>query len=142
MTNKEWLLKEMQNMSDEKIAEMIDKDWNFYCVKTKRCIVDCTKCKLWWLKQEHKEEIKLSEAERVILENIDKKYGWIARDKNDELYVYEKKPKKVNVNSWEDETAYGYEDLPVFNHLFQFIEWEDEEPYNIEELLKSSEDED
>lgn len=143
MTNREWLLKEMQNMSDEKLAEMIDKNWDFYCTNTKECMVDCTKCKRWWLKQEYKGKIELSEAEGVILESIDKKYGWIARDEDDELSIYEEKPHKREYGGWDTESMSSEcESLSAFNHLFQFVKWEDEEPYNIEELIESSEAED
>lgn len=140
MTNREWLLKEMQNMSDEELAEMIDKDWNFYCIKTKRCIVDCTKCKLWWLKQEHEEKIKSPDIERNILTYLPKEYKYIARDSDCELYVYKEKPEKKE-RCWHS-NDFEESSVEIFNHLFQFVKWEDEEPYNIEELLKSSEDED
>ncbi len=83
------------------------------------------------------EEIKptLSEAERVILENIDKDYKWIARDKTENmLFIYHRKPYKNDYGNWlNGGTNHG---LELFNHLFQFITWQDEEPYNIEELLK------
>lgn len=66
----------------------------------------------------------LTEAERVILENLPKEYKWIARDKAGDLYVYADSPEKSDFI------------LSIFNHLFQFIKWEDEKPWNIEELLK------
>ncbi len=65
---------------------------------------------------------KLTEAERVILENLPKEYKYIKRSKYD-LYVYD---------DADTETEY----LNMFSHLFQFIIREDKEPYNIEELLK------
>lgn len=133
MTNKEWLLKEMQNASDEKLARSVSlTTFTNYC--TRNCNGEnCVDCRLEWFKQEHKEKIKLSEAEKVILENIDTKYGWIARDEEGELYVYQNKPAKsaYDWREWEGEI-----EISVFNHLFQFIKWEDEEPYNIQELLE------
>lgn len=97
----------------------------------------CNEAKLAWLKAEHKEKITLSEAERIILENIDKEYKWIARDKSwENLYVYTEKPEKDGHFIWgPTESA---QDLLCFNHLFQFITWNDSEPYNIEELLKEN----
>ena len=76
---------------------------------------------------------QLTDAERVILENLPKEYKWIARDKNGYLYVYADKPEKNNFIYKVQKTYYEF---GMFNHLFQFIKWEDEEPYNIEELLK------
>mgnify|MGYP001625128116 FL=1 len=79
--------------------------------------------------------IKLSEDEKVILRNIDKRYRWIARDDYGFLYIYVVKPLK-SIRTWTvqrvDEWAY----LSEFHHLFSFIKWEDEEPYLIEDLLK------
>lgn len=77
----------------------------------------------------------LSEAERVILENINKDYKWIARDDWDnQLFIYTAKPIKNEIKgNWGAEGDNA--DLELFNHLFQFITWQDDEPYNIEELL-------
>lgn len=78
----------------------------------------------------------LSEAERVILENIDKDYKWIARDRDEKLYIYTVKPSRSTLfNNWNlIEGKAG--NMSTFNHLFQFITWQDDEPYNIEEFLK------
>lgn len=77
----------------------------------------------------------LSEAERVILENIDKDYKWIARDKDNSLWLYGDRPIK-KCACW----SIGYSEIgkefAFYKHLFQFITWQDEKPYNIEELLK------
>lgn len=146
MTNREWLLKEMQNMSDEELEKVIQSSvilCNDQRSKDKCVGRGCRECKLEWLKQEHKEKIELSEAERVILENIDKKYSWIARDEDGELSIYEEKPHKREHGCWNTESMSSeYGSLSAFNHLFHFIEWEDKEPYNIEELIEASEDED
>lgn len=134
MTNREWLLKEMQNMSDEELAKVIQSSVILCNEPETKCRdSSCMDCKLEWLKKQHKEKIKLFEAERVILENIDKKYSWIARDEDGNLRIFEGKPTKSAEYwcAWE-----GERNLELFNHLFQFIEWEDKEPYNIEELLK------
>ena len=138
MTNREWLLEQMQNMSDEELAEVLNDD--AYICNLRGCeetaSSSCNDCVIKWLKSERKEQIKLSDAERVILENIDKDYKWIARDKYDnQLFIYTVKPIKNEIKkNWgvEGDNA----DLELFNHLFQFIKWEDENPYNIEELLK------
>lgn len=99
------------------------------------CDCDCERCypdSLKWLQQEYKEP--LSEVERIILENIDKQYQWIARDKDSNLYIYENKPHKTPDLCWNaDKECCGFF---AFNHLFQMMQWEDEEPTNIEELIK------
>ena len=89
---------------------------------------DYTCKELLW---ERKEAPKLNEDEKAILKVLlNEKYKWIARDKNDWLYVYASKPKK-GITIWENT---GSPMMP-FVHLFNFIKWEDEEPYSIEELL-------
>ena len=139
MTNRQWLLEQMQNMSDEELAEMLASESNICDMINKECVNEtCTNCTLNWLKAEHKEPIKISDAEKVILENIPKVFKYIARDKcYGKLMVYVDKPYKTD-DMWErpDYGDRGYEELTVFNHLFQFIKWSDIEPYEIAELLK------
>ena len=94
---------------------------------------DYTCKELIWERKE-KPKIKLTKDEKVILKNVPQYYKWIARDKNDWLYVYASKPKK-GITIWENT---GSPMMP-FVHLFNFIKWEDEEPYSIEELLKGKE---
>lgn len=80
---------------------------------------------------------KLSDAERVILENLPKEYNWIARDGIDdecsgEVSCFNKKPFRSKMNKyWLDRSNVMTSNYP---HLFQFIKWEDE-PYEIKELL-------
>ena len=138
MTNRQWLLEKIQNMSDEEFGELFSGTTVICDLQEPNCPCEsndttCTECKANWLKAEHKEPIKLSDAERVILENIDKKYKWLCRDNDGCLNAYIGKPKKQGI-CWVWDISYGRFD--VFNHLFQFIKWEDKEAYNIEELLK------
>lgn len=141
MTNRQWLLEQMQNMSDEELTEFLD-DKNIFCEMIETTCSDssgnCYVCITNWLKSEHKEQIKLSDAERVILENLPKDYKWIARDDiQDILWIFTEKPTK-NHRWWANESNFKIGvSLSLFNHLFQFIKWEDKEAYNIEELLKN-----
>lgn len=69
--------------------------------------------------------MKLTETERIILENTSKEYKYITRDKCGDLYIYKTKPEK--------ETTYWISNdidckFDMFCHLFQDIKWEDEEP--------------
>ena len=84
---------------------------------------------------------KLTEAEKIILENLPKQCKYIARDYYGALYIYENKPIKKSDNWIRVSSDYSFNNfnmfrLDMFHHLFQFIKWEDEEAYNIEELLK------
>ena len=72
-----------------------------------------------------KEKPKLTEDEKVILRNLSKKYKWIARTGNGNLYIYQ------------DKYAIAGKSLDFFSHLFKSINiWEDEEPYLISDLLE------
>lgn len=78
----------------------------------------------------------LSPAERIILENIDEQYQWIARDENGSLWVYSDKPQK-NESMWIMRFhANGWESFIMFNHLFQMVQWTNEEPTLIDKLLE------
>ena len=90
---------------------------------------DYTCKELLW---ERKEKPQLTEDEKVILRNLPKEYKWIARDSDNLIYMFRKKPCKHHNIIWSD--GYKFTFFP-FGHLFQFIQWEDEEPYSIEELL-------
>ena len=81
---------------------------------------------------------ELSEAERVILENVDKKYKWIARDgyieeegMRAELGLFEDRPIRMN-NYWSGTNCASF---AFFNNLFKMVKWEDEKPTLIADLL-------
>lgn len=107
-------------------------------VKNERDCTDrsCSEC-VRWLEAEYKPEFKLevvlTEAEKVILKNVDSSYKYIARDKNGSLYIFNEKPIK-EYEVWNAPSDYCR--LKGFEHLFKFVLWEDEQPYNIEELLE------
>lgn len=69
---------------------------------------------------------KLTEAEKVILENLPKEFKHIERTKWG-LSVY---GEYFNIDNP------LYEALDIFGHLFKFIKMEDKEPYKIQELLE------
>lgn len=80
-------------------------------------------------------KVELTEAERVILENVDKGFKWIARDPLGVLNLYPKKPyKNKEMLKWSGNILFAY--LSPFSNLFQFIRWEDAEPYEIAKLLE------
>lgn len=93
---------------------------------------------------ERTEKIELTDAERVILENIDEKYQWIARDKDGGfLCVFNNKPTKHEDKYWyfDDDTNCSFVSIEVFQHIFQSIQWEDDKPKYIPDLLKGNKNE-
>jgi hypothetical protein len=73
--------------------------------------------------------MKLTETERIILENTDERYKYIARDVDGELSVHVSKPKKRLIH-WLGNDMKRF-NFSMFNHLFQDIQWEDKEPYKF-----------
>ena len=75
--------------------------------------------------------MKLTEEEKIILENTDKRYKYIVRDESDLLVLFARKPKKEkSIGEWRAKYC-GECWFSAFNHLFQGIQWEDEEPYKF-----------
>lgn len=100
--------------------------------------VNCSKClrlSLLELLEEYKEPIKLTRFEyeylKVAKEN---EYNFIARDINNKLYGFSKRPKKRNI-TWDSCDDYEC----MFESMFKFVKWQDEEPYSIDEILSNCE---
>lgn len=101
-----------------------------HCGDFKPDVSECLKCRkevVEWLLKEAKPTI--TTQEKSFLEIV--KNGYIARDENDELALYEAKPSKSN---WYWETEDGY--VPLKENYFKFIKWTAEKPYSVEDLLK------
>ena len=67
---------------------------------------------------------------------IDKKYEWIARDEDGEVWLFKNKPKKIADGIW-DATGDDFESATLVNLLlFKEILWEDEEPIYIDDYVE------
>lgn len=91
-----------------------------------------------YLLAEHKGPIELTQAEKCILENINKTFCYIARDCNGTLNVFEYKPSKNNYGEWVLHLG-AMCTFCLFDNLFKFIKLEDKEPYLIENILNNCE---
>ena len=81
---------------------------------------------------------EFTDNELYILDNIDKKYKWIAKDKNGLICTFVSKPIKTE-RFWSDGWSNGesYASLEAIkNSLFTEIKWEDEEPIYIDEYVE------
>ena len=71
--------------------------------------------------------MKLTKTEKIILENTDERYKYIARDETGILVLYVHKPKKYrDTGEWVSD--YFEKSFSAFNHLFQDIKWGDKKP--------------
>lgn len=90
-----------------------------------------------------KELPKLAPFEKEFLKALKPEYrnGWIARDNNGLLYVYDSEPIK-NGLGWVSRYCYEISDFanfPLFSReSFTWCQWEDEEPWYIPDLLKEA----
>lgn len=98
----------------------------------------CSNVKVKWLLSKYKEPVKLTRFEHDVLKYLLEKtqYRFIARERNDTIYIYKRKPKKGS-DAWE--IISGMQNLNLFINLFPFIKWEDLEPTSIENVLNSCE---
>lgn len=115
--------------------------------------IDCNECifylcckpstKVRWLYEEYqKPKIKIPLATKYILENLDEKWVWIAKDKDDDVWCYQYKPIKASkIEQWIKDTSGGMISFRncFKKELFEFLSWDDEEPVNIKELLENCE---
>lgn len=80
---------------------------------------------------------KFSDFEVEFAKHIGKRYQYIARDKDDALACYRKKPSKLHAEEgWSDYTFYGEYTLQ-FDDIFPSIKWEDDEPTLIKEIIEN-----
>ena len=94
-------------------------------------IVDINKLRFAELKL--KPQWEFTEDEKVILRNLPDDFRWIARDEEkNRLYVYTSKPSKAH-QQWQ--YIGSSENLRIFNHLFQSIQWSDDEPCEFRKYL-------
>ncbi len=123
----------------KKIMFCYDADCNLCKFNGKECRNNFIK----WLYEEHREPIKLTAIEHLILQKaLARGYKYIARDKPDALFVYDNPPIKKHRESVWSFDASRLVPLRVSEILekdiFQFVKREDEEPYDIEKLLKEN----
>jgi hypothetical protein len=104
------------------------------CFKEILCS-ECLRQSLLNLLEEYKKPVKLSKFEYEYLKVAKKEgFNFIARDKSNRLYRFEKQPTKDNA-TWGSRGDY----VGMFKSTFSFVKWEDEEPYNIDEILSNCE---
>lgn len=60
-------------------------------------------------------------------------YKWLARDSNNILFAYDKKPVKLTT-MWDIDLNWCF--VKTYRNLFCFIKWKDTKPTKIDHLLK------
>lgn len=81
------------------------------------------------------ENKELADVEISILKSINSKFKYITRDRNGELFIFEREPYKCPTE-WAQRGAIDFE---PFRHMFAMIKWKDEKPTLIADLLEGNE---
>lgn len=76
---------------------------------------------------------KMTSDELCIMRSFDKKFNWMARDKNGDICLFYKKPKKT-FDFWDSED--GFTHIDIFeNKMFSSIHFNDLEPVKISDYI-------
>ena len=99
---------------------------------------NCRTKRYEWSESEYVEKHTITSREKNFLDAILPSCKYIARDINNDLYIYYNKPRRNSMNeSWiTDNTNYFYVSRDMYGDMFDFIKWENEKPWSIEDLKK------
>ena len=91
-----------------------------------------------WAESEYVETPVITSKEKKFLDLLLPNYKYIARDSNNDLYIYYNKPRRNSMNElWiTEDSNYFYVSRDMYGNMFNFIKWEDEAPWGIEDLKK------
>lgn len=91
-----------------------------------------------WAESEYVEKPTITSREKNFLDALLSNCKYIARDSNNDLYIYYNKPRRNSMNeSWiTEDSNYFYVSRDMYGNMFNFIKWEDEAPWGIEDLKK------
>lgn len=91
-----------------------------------------------WSESEYVEKPTITSREKNFLDALLSDCKYIARDSNNNLYIYYNKPRRNSMNeSWTiDDGNYFYVSRNMYGNMFNLIKWEDKEPWSIEDLKK------
>lgn len=104
------------------------------------CSKRATDCFIKWLYEECTFELSTLELELLRYFYRDG-YRYIARDKDNELFLYKSSPLKSD-DSWvmmRSEPYDNFQTLKHFENLFSFVRWEDTQPIPIQDILDNCE---
>lgn len=150
MKNREKFAKEILDIACNGGVIAVTKDNKVVCCRD----MNCEQClfhkeDFYWYHCDDTERIRWSESEYVekptitlreknFLYSLLSNCKYIARDSNNNLYIYYDKPRRNFMNkSWiTDDSNYFYVSRNMYGNMFDFIKWEDEKPWLIEDLEK------
>ena len=152
MKNREKFAKEILDIAWEGGGMAVTKENKIVCCSDipscVLCLLNCygkrgrsNSCrdKLYeWAESEYVEKPTITSKEKAFLDTLVPDCKYIARDGNNRLYIYGKKPiREDKSESWvPDNSNYYCATRDIFGNMFDFIKWGDVEPWRIEDLKK------
>lgn len=152
MKNREKFAKEIVDIACSGRSIAVTKDNEVVCcdnINCESCMFDslidhigrsqaCSDRLREWSESEYVEKPILTSKEKAFLDTLVPDCKYIARDGNNRLYIYGKKPiREDKSESWvPDNSNYYCVTRDIFGNMFAFIKWKDEEPWDIEDLKK------
>ena len=131
---KQTIINSLENLKHDENSDFYDVGYNSGIEESIAVIEDMNVPLIFYTE---KPQFILTRLEYELLKYWNKRYKYIATDKDGALYTYRYKPSK-NDYVWSIEYEYARRQKG-FDDLFHFISWEDKEPMNIEELLNNCE---
>ena len=131
---KQTIINSLKNLKHDEHSDLYDVGYNSGIEESIAVVADMSVPLCF---EAEKPFFLLTRLEYELLKHWNKKYKYIARDKDGSLYIYKDKPSKKE-DVWCSLYAYCRIDRYI-DDLFHFIEWTDKEPMSIEELLNNCE---
>lgn len=151
MKNREKFAKEILDIACSGRSIAVTKDNEVVCcdnINCESCMFDmvehigrsqvCLDQLREWSESEYVEKPTITSREKNFLDALLSDCKYIARDFNNDLYIYYNKPRRNSMNeSWTtDDSNYFYVSRNMYGNMFNLIKWEDEKPWSIENLKK------
>lgn len=151
MKNREKFAKEILDIACSGRSIAVTKDNEVVCcdnINCESCMFDmvehigrsqvCLDQLREWSESEYVEKSTITSREKNFLDALLSDCKYIARDSNNDLYIYYNKPRRNSMNeSWTtDDSNYFYVSRNMYGNMFNLIKWEDEKPWSIEDLKK------
>ena len=97
---------------------------------------NCRTKRYEWSESEYVEKHTITSRENNFLNLLLPKWKYIARDSNNELYIYNEKPERRDCDWYSNDGILFRISTRFFGNMFGFIKWYDEEPWSTEDLKK------
>lgn len=130
---------DLKNYNDDltrKNNSKIDRD-----LDVEKIYEDYTLTNLLWKRPEPKPELSAKER-NILVQALSDGYRWIARDKDNEVWLFDVKPYKAKfcgIEVWLNGFENNVHPLILCKDLFTFLNWKDKKPTKIKDLLIAEE---